>query len=101
MVIGNCFPGFPVLENRAKGVEESLKAASGLNVLGPFDVKLQKFAAKALRERGVELRLNTSVKEVRPDGVEKVTGKAVFAADTRAADAMPKHPHELIVGIDV
>ena len=43
-------------------------------VLGPFDVKLQKFAAKALRERGVELRLNTSVKEVRPDGVELGNG---------------------------
>lgn len=40
VILGNCFPGFPVLENRAKGVEESLKAASGLNVIGPFDVKV-------------------------------------------------------------
>ena len=24
VIIGNCFPGFPVLENRAKGVQESL-----------------------------------------------------------------------------
>jgi ABC-type sugar transport system substrate-binding protein len=40
VIIGNCFPGFPVLENRAKGVQESLKAASGLEVLGPFDVKV-------------------------------------------------------------
>jgi len=40
VIIGNCFPGFPVLENRAKGVEESLKAAPGLIVLGPFDVKV-------------------------------------------------------------
>jgi ABC-type sugar transport system substrate-binding protein len=40
VVIGNCFPGFPVLENRAKGVEESLKAAPKLEVLGPFDVKV-------------------------------------------------------------
>jgi ABC-type sugar transport system substrate-binding protein len=40
VIIGNCFPGFPVLENRAKGVQESLKAASGLKVLGPFDVKV-------------------------------------------------------------
>ena len=30
----------PVLENRSKGVQESLKAAPGLNVLGPFDVKV-------------------------------------------------------------
>ena len=40
VIIGNCFPGFPVLENRAKGVQESLKAAAGLEILGPFDVKV-------------------------------------------------------------
>ena len=40
VVIGICFPGFPVLENRAKGVEESLKAAPGLTAIGPFDVKV-------------------------------------------------------------
>jgi ribose transport system substrate-binding protein len=40
VILGNCFPGFPVLENRAKGVEESLKVAKGLNVIGPFDVKV-------------------------------------------------------------
>src|SRR5262249_18379615 len=40
VILGNCFPGFPVLENRAKGVQESLKGASGLNVIGPFDVKV-------------------------------------------------------------
>ncbi len=40
VIIGNCFPGFPVLENRAKGVEESLAKAPGIKVLGPFDVKV-------------------------------------------------------------
>ena len=40
VIIGNCFPGFPVLENRARGVEESLKAAPGLTILGPYDVKV-------------------------------------------------------------
>jgi ABC-type sugar transport system substrate-binding protein len=40
VVIGNCFPGVPVLENRGKGVEESLKKAPGLKVLGPYDVKV-------------------------------------------------------------
>jgi len=40
VIIGNCFPGFPVLENRAKGVQESLAEASGLTVMGPFDVKV-------------------------------------------------------------
>jgi ribose transport system substrate-binding protein len=40
VIIGNCFPGFPVLENRAVGVQESLAAAPGLKILGPFDVKV-------------------------------------------------------------
>lgn len=39
VIVGNCFPGFPVLENRAKGVQESLKKAAGIEILGPFDVK--------------------------------------------------------------
>lgn len=40
VIIGNCFPGFPVLENRAKGVQESLGKAAGIEILGPFDVKV-------------------------------------------------------------
>jgi len=40
VIIGNCFPGFPVLENRASGVQESLALAPGIEVLGPFDVKV-------------------------------------------------------------
>jgi NADH dehydrogenase len=39
------------------------------NVLGPFSPSLREYAARALRERGVELRLNTSVSEVSEDGV--------------------------------
>jgi ABC-type sugar transport system substrate-binding protein len=38
VILGNCFPGFPVLENRAAGVQEALAEAPGLEVLGPFDV---------------------------------------------------------------
>lgn len=48
-------------------------------VLAPFDVKLQEFAARALRERGVELKLGTSVAEVRPDGVEFGNGEFLKA----------------------
>jgi ABC-type sugar transport system substrate-binding protein len=44
VIIGNCFPGFPVLENRAKGVRESLAKAPGLTILpkdsSGFDVKV-------------------------------------------------------------
>ena len=38
-------------------------------VLAPFDPGLRDYAAKELRERGVDLRLQTSVQEVRPDAV--------------------------------
>lgn len=41
VIVGNCFPGFPSLEARAKGVISTLKsAAPDLTILGPFDVKV-------------------------------------------------------------
>ncbi len=39
------------------------------SVLGPFKPKLQEYARKSLEKRGVDLRFNTAVKEVREDGV--------------------------------
>lgn len=39
------------------------------SVLGPFDEKLQEYARRSLERRGVDLRLNSAVKQVRPDGV--------------------------------
>jgi NADH dehydrogenase len=39
------------------------------DVLGPFHPKLRRYAARALRRRGIDLRLETSVKEVRQDSV--------------------------------
>ena len=44
VIIGNCFPGFPVLENRSKGVQESLKKAPGIKIIGPSDVKVDSAA---------------------------------------------------------
>ncbi|GAB3595488.1 NAD(P)/FAD-dependent oxidoreductase [Angustibacter peucedani] len=38
-------------------------------VLGPFHPKLQAYAAKQLRKRGVDLRTGTALQEVRPDAV--------------------------------
>jgi NADH:ubiquinone reductase (H+-translocating) len=38
-------------------------------VLAPFDAKLREYAADELRKRGVDLRLKTSVQEVRPNAV--------------------------------
>ncbi len=40
VIVGNCFPGFPVLENRQKGVLESLAKAAGVKIVGPSDVKV-------------------------------------------------------------
>ena len=39
VIVGNCLPGYPVLENRQKGVLEALATAPGLTMVGPFDVK--------------------------------------------------------------
>jgi NADH dehydrogenase len=39
------------------------------HVLGPFAPKLRDYARKSLVKRGVDLRLDTAVKEVREDGV--------------------------------
>jgi len=48
-------------------------------VLGPFAPSLREYAARALRERGVELRLNTSVSEVAEDGVLLGSGEFLKA----------------------
>src|SRR5690606_30248744 len=39
------------------------------HVLGPFHPKLREYARESLDKRGIDLRLGTAVKEVRPDGV--------------------------------
>ena len=51
-------------------------------VLAPFDPKLREYAAGALRERGVELRLGVAVREVRPDCVVLSDGERVPSAST-------------------
>lgn len=38
VIIGNCFPGFPVLENRQQGVQEALANAPGIEVDSNNDV---------------------------------------------------------------
>lgn len=51
-------------------------------VLAPFDPKLRGYAAEALRERGVDLRLGVAVKEVRPDCVVLDDGERLPSAAT-------------------
>ena len=49
----------------------------GQFVLGPFSPKSHDYAAKALQRDGVELRLATSVEEVRPDAVVLSGGETI------------------------
>ena len=51
-------------------------------VLAPFAPKLREYAAEALRERGVDLRLGVAVKEVNPDCVVLADGERVPSAST-------------------
>ena len=51
----------------------------GPEVLAAFAPSLRRYAERALRARGVELRLRTAVAEVRPDGVLLKTGEFVPA----------------------
>jgi NADH dehydrogenase len=52
----------------------------GEHVLAPFAPKLRTYAAEQLRKRDVDLRLSTSVKEVRPDAVVVNDGQVVPAS---------------------
>ncbi|HET8588935.1 MAG TPA: NAD(P)/FAD-dependent oxidoreductase [Nakamurella sp.] len=64
----------------------------GNEVLASFAPPLRRYAARALRERGVELRLGTAVAEVRPDGVQLASGEflpagvVVWAAGVRVPE---------------
>lgn len=51
-------------------------------VLAPFDQKLRGYAAEALRERGVDLRLGVAVKEVHADCVVLADGERLPSAAT-------------------
>jgi NADH dehydrogenase len=52
----------------------------GPHVLAPFAPKLRDYAAAQLRKRNVDLRLSTSVQEVRPDAVIVNDGEVVPAS---------------------
>ena len=54
VIIGNCFPGLTVLENRGKGVKESLATAPGVSVLG--SVRRQGQRRRELQPLGAALR---------------------------------------------
>jgi NADH dehydrogenase len=51
-------------------------------VLAPFDPKLREYAADALRNRGVDMRLGVAVKEVRPDCVLLADGERLPSSAT-------------------
>ncbi len=66
----------------------------GPTLLAPFAPKLQRYTADALRKRGVELRLDTAVKEVHDDcvvldnGDKLASGITVWASGIKAPDVV-------------
>ncbi len=62
------------------------------DVLRPFHPKLREYSAAALRKRGVELRLGTSVKEVHPDRVVIGDGEEIPCALVLWATGVAAHP---------
>ena len=60
-------------------------------VLGPFAPRLREYTAKELRDRGVELRMGTSVKEVREDCVLLSDGETLPSAATIWATGVKVH----------
>jgi NADH dehydrogenase len=60
-------------------------------ILPPFAPKLREYAAGQLRARGVELRLETVVKEVRPDSVLLADGSELEAQMTVWATGVAAH----------
>jgi NADH:ubiquinone reductase (H+-translocating) len=60
-------------------------------VLGPFAPKLRDYTAKELGKRGVDLRLATSVKEVRPHSVVLSTGEELPSSVTIWATGVKVH----------
>lgn len=61
------------------------------DVLGPFAPDMRRYAAKELRERGVELRLGTAVEEVHEDSVRLSGGERVPSAATIWATGVKVH----------
>ncbi len=47
------------------------------NLLAPFDESLRKYALRELVKRGVDVRLNTAISEVHPDGVDFKDGSSL------------------------
>ncbi len=62
------------------------------HVLGPFAPKLRDYARKSLEKRGVDLRMDTSVKEVRPDGVVVNDGEFIPADMVIWGSGITTHP---------
>jgi NADH:quinone reductase (non-electrogenic) len=77
--------------NLAAGQAQIVLVDHSHSVLNAFSEKSQSYAAKALKERGVQLRLGTSVKEVGPghvllsDGSRILTRTVIWGGGLKAA----------------
>lgn len=81
-----------VFEDLAATRAQILLVDKGHVVLGAFSKKAQTYAAKVLEQRGVQLRLGTSVKEVGPghvvlsDGTNLPTHTVIWAGGLKASE---------------
>ncbi len=74
--LGKVYPELDISRIRIVLVE------MGPTLLSPFAPRLQRYTAKALTDRGVELRLETAVKEVRADCVVVDDGEVIESGVT-------------------
>ena len=68
-------------------------------LLAPFHPRLREYARRSLKRRGVDLRLDTPVKQVRPDGV--VIGDQVFLPADVVVWASGVRVHDQVAQWDV
>ena len=91
---GTALPlAYPELSDRKARI---VLVEMGPHVLPPYHPKLRAYAAKSLEKRGVELRLNTTVRAVDANGVELDSGEhvragtVIWAAGVRAPEGVQK-----------
>ncbi|GAB49578.1 NAD(P)/FAD-dependent oxidoreductase [Mobilicoccus pelagius] len=61
-------------------------------LVAPFDPRLQRYTLHQLRKRGVDIRLGTAVKEVRPDSVDFADGSTMDVDLVIWASGFGAHP---------
>jgi NADH dehydrogenase len=89
MITGTLPHSYPELDNTR--IKVTL-VEMGPDVLGPFKPSLRAYSARALRRRGIELRLATAVAEVTPEEVRLKDGTVIPTRTVIWATGVTAHP---------